>query len=292
MTKNDPLKSYPCPLCCGTSAERLYTLKGFRIVSCNECGMVYVNPRIPNDRLYDIYTNSYFHSQSEGYEDYELTAHLRKKTFGRWLEKIVPLLKIRQDAALDIGCAAGYFLELLEQNGWDAEGVELDKEMLVVVRGKGFTVHDTPLERLALKRKYGLVTLFDVLEHLPDPHEGMERLYSLLADNGSVALVTPDFGSTQHRLFRSRWFQLKPREHILCFTLGTLTKLAEQHGFAVVHHSPSGQYADFPFLCGRLRRYGFGMAALPFRVLVSLLGLSNKVWYTGTGSMMVLLQKR
>ena len=120
MIDETELVAYPCPVCSGTEARTLYTIDGFGVVTCCGCSMVYVNPRISNDQLYSIYTENYFHNQRDGYEDYELAAHLRIKTFRRWYREIEPKLIGETAKALDIGCAAGYFLQVLEEHGWNA----------------------------------------------------------------------------------------------------------------------------------------------------------------------------
>ncbi len=292
MTENQELTSYPCPVCAEKSTQILHRVKGFNIVRCRSCSMVYVNPRIPNNKLYTIYEDKYFHSADSFYEDYELTAALRVKTFNKWYLEICEYLKTTSGTALDIGCAAGYFLQVLQENGWNTEGIELEKEMRAHVIEKGFTVHGQPLEYFSSKKKYTLITLFDVIEHLPKLHDNIEKLTRLLDNNGSIALVTPDYNSFQRKLFGKRWFQLKPQEHIQYFTLETLRKAVEPHGLSIVHHSVSGQYADTSFLHNRLKRYGFKRIARIFNACISLFGLSKKSWYADTGSMLIILQKK
>src|ERR1022692_2820761 len=88
------LKKYPCAVCGSEKLKSLYKVKGFDIVQCRNCDFVFVNPRIGNSELYSMYAENYFTSQSEGYgyKDYELTSHLRKKTFQKWIEGITPWL--------------------------------------------------------------------------------------------------------------------------------------------------------------------------------------------------------
>ena len=164
--------------------------------------------------------------------------------------------------------------------------------MHAIVTSKGYTVFDTPLEYFNAARKYDLITLFDVIEHLPNLQENIRKLTRIMSDNGSIALVTPDFASTQRKLFGRRWFQYKPREHIQYFTLQTLQKAVHAQGLHVVYHRKSGQYADTSFLYNRLNRYGFNVFANIFRALTNIFGLSNKSWYADTGSMLVILQKK
>ncbi len=292
MEESKNFTHYPCPVCSEKHTKLLYKIKEYTIVKCLNCSMVYVNPRIPNENLYTIYADKYFHSEESYYQDYELTASLRLKTFRRWYKEIQQYLKTTEGTALDIGCAAGYFLEVLVENGWKAEGIELEKEMRSCVKNKGYSVYDAPLEYFNSEKKYSLITLFDVFEHLPNLHVNIEKLTQILDDNGSIALVTPDFNSFQRKLLGKRWFQFKPREHIQYFTLQTLQKAVNPFGLEIIHHSASGQYADTSFLYNRLKRYGFTFFANIFNSLINLFGLSGKSWYADTGSMLVILQKK
>lgn len=292
MSTQYTLTLYPCPICESKEASPLYTIKGFRIVRCGNCGLVFVNPRIDTNQLLEIYANQYFRSEDSGYEDYELTAHLRIKTFQKWYREIEPFLKPGKGKALDIGCAAGYFLQVLADNGWESEGIELDKEMLSLLQSKGYTIYNTPLEFFDKKSTYKLITLFDVVEHLPNLHTNIETLSAMLDTDGTIAIVTPDLNSSQRKMLGKRWFQFKPKEHIQYFTEKTLSRAVEQHGLRVIYKASSGQYADTSFLYNRLMRYGFSFLAGIFKTITDALKLSEKSWYADTGSMLVILQKK
>ena len=60
----------------------------------------------------------------------------------------------------------------------------------------------------------------------------------------------------------------------------------------VVYSNKAGQYADTSFLHNRLQRYGFSFLAKIFSVGISVLGLKNKSWYAGTGSILAVIQKK
>src|SRR5688572_18853679 len=163
------LEHYPCAVCESTVYRKKYHVKGFHIVQCTACSFIYVNPRVKNEFLYTLYTSNYFNNILVGYENYELTAHLRIKTFQRWLRIIESFLRDK-GAVLDIGCASGYFLELLKDKGWQVEGIELDQHMAKKLKEKQLPVFEQPFELYTSHKKFKLITLFDVLEHLPRLH--------------------------------------------------------------------------------------------------------------------------
>jgi 2-polyprenyl-3-methyl-5-hydroxy-6-metoxy-1,4-benzoquinol methylase len=281
----------PCPLCRSEQYRRLYTIKGFSIVRCRNCRLVYVNPRLPDDAVYDVYRDQYFNRADNGYQNYELSAHLRRRTFQRWYDDLRPYLGTVNGNALDVGCAAGYFLEVLEQNGWNAAGIELDTAMHASLIERGYTASNLPLEQFPANRKFDLITLFDVAEHLPHIHVDMRKISEMLADHGIAAIVTPNIDSLQKRLMGRRWFQFKPVEHILYFSPATLKALCAQHDLEIVLLQRAGQYADCMFIHDRLQRYGFRTAAALFSKTVKLLKMQRFSWYADTGSMLAVLRK-
>ncbi len=283
--------SYPCCICAGKAAQGIYSIRQFQLVRCPGCGLVYVNPRICNEDIFDIYRNEYFHAGSEsGYKDYESSAPLRVQTFRRWYDELAPFLPHARASALDVGCAAGYFLKLLKEKGWEhPEGIELDRRMAKQLRECGLEVVDVPLEQFVSPRRYQLITLFDVLEHLPEVNQDLSKLAGMLDEKGILVLVTPNFGSLQRKLFGKRWFQFKPREHLYYFAPDTLRRLAEKHGLSIVHLRPSGQYADVAFLLDRLGRYRFPFLGKLVSLACGIFRLKGKLWYVDTGSMFVVL---
>jgi 2-polyprenyl-3-methyl-5-hydroxy-6-metoxy-1,4-benzoquinol methylase len=284
-------QSYPCSVCGSSRFTEKYLIKGFHIVQCSDCEFVYVNPRIKTEELYKLYSSDYFNNTQFGYENYELNARLRVMTFEKWYSLIVPFLGKEREKALDIGCAAGDFIEVLQRNNWkNVEGIELDPTMITKLKQKNIPVSTTPLEKVEVTRKYHLITLFDVVEHLPGLTEAIQKLHDLLEEDGVIALITPDYSSTQRKLFGKRWFQFKPYEHIQYFTPSTLARALKPHGLKIVHHSASGQCADAEFLGSRLERYNFKVLASLFNGVTGLFGLKNKAWYADTGSMFVIIK--
>jgi len=288
------LKYYPCAICGADAFSPLYKVKGFDIVQCTACTFVCVNPRIPNSSLYAMYAANYFNDGHDGYgyEDYELTAHLRIKTFNRWLQSIRPYLSHQKGPVLDIGCASGFFIDLLHQDHWDVEAIELDKHMVEKVRQKGFQVFDKPFEQFTSAKKYKLITMFDVLEHIPDLSTTFSKFEQLLDDDGIVVLITPDFDSRQRKIFGKRWFQFKPKEHIQYFSPRTLQWALERHHLEMVSCTSAGQYADTGFLLDRLHRYGFLRLHRFANLAINLLGLRNTYWYLDTGSLFAVIRKK
>jgi len=135
---------------------------------------------------------------------------------------------------LDVGAYCGYFLQVARECGFEAEGLELSRWAAGHARLLGFPVHSEPLVQLARgPRRYHVVTMWDVLEHLPDPEEEVDAARTLLEPGGRLYLSTIDTGSLSARLLGARWPWLMDM-HLVYFDRANLSALLERRGFRVL----------------------------------------------------------
>lgn len=281
-----------CPVCATSEAKEKYVIGSWKVVLCDNCSFAYVNPRLEKKELYKLYESDYFDNKIVGYYHYTDDKILRKRNFQKWVKDALPYVKANHNLkALDIGCAAGYCLEVFQEHGWQPHGVELDHQLAGELRRKGFTVFDSPLLQLKDVGKYAFVTMFDVVEHLTDLHENISTLRHLLEDDGVAVLVTPNYNSWQRRIFQKKWFQFKPVEHINYFTLATFRELVEANGFRILETKNSGQFCNIAFLENRLRQYNFIFLQPLLRLTRRLLGKKERFFYVDTASLYIVMQK-
>ena len=179
----------------------------------------------------------------------------------------------------------------LESKNWEAEGLELDEAMCIDLAATDHIVFRETLENFAGTHRYQVITLFDVIEHIPDIDVAFKQLNDLLEEGGIVVIVTPDYNSMQRKLLGKKWFQYKPIEHIQYFTKESITSFAGRNNFQLVHYSSCGQYSDANFLVNRLSYYRFAILSKVFNFFLKRLGLSNRFFYTDTGSMFAVFKK-
>jgi 2-polyprenyl-3-methyl-5-hydroxy-6-metoxy-1,4-benzoquinol methylase len=251
------MESIPCNLCGATVSRIRFKRRGFSIVEC-ECGLVYTNPRLGEDELAAMYSEtSYFNAASDeiGYQDYDATSDLRQRTFMRWFDEISRHMP-RPGKLLDVGCATGLFLEVARNRGWDVTGVELSSFAAEKARSKGFRIIGTRLGETDWGNEtFNLVTMFDTIEHLPDPMSEASTVRKILAPDGLFAVITPNIASLHARIAGSQWFLLKPEEHLYFFTLTTLQRLLERNRFLIIDARASKQYQKLDFLARRVECY-------------------------------------
>ena len=224
------------PACalCGSRARHVRFRDGAQtVVECEACGLVYVTPRRSARALLgQVYDARYWRSErprERGYADYLGDETRWLATWRRRFDTLAPHLP-PPARALDVGAAAGFASRVLVERGWSVRAIEpsetaraalcagLGPEVLV-----GHTLEDAGLEPASFE----LVTLFDVLEHLPDPLAALARARALLAQGGRLVIETQDVESRAARVLGRRWHHYKHAEHLLHFSPATLRRALE-----------------------------------------------------------------
>ncbi len=198
----------PCPLC-GTTGRRdtegidgpdaatVYTCSPaltFRL--CDPCGIAYRTiPRHVEDRYDDSYSESITAGfRSEGKDRHAL----------RVLRRIAQHMS-RTGSLLDIGCADGAFLEKASDQGMQTTGVEKQERSALLARARGLTVHSPAIDNLPQGARFDVITLLDVIEHIPDPLPFLKRLAGMLNPGGVLYLETPNLGSLYRYACGRKW---------------------------------------------------------------------------------------
>jgi hypothetical protein len=194
--------------------------------------------RLPaRDELEEIYAPEYFkyspEAPADGYADYFGDAGRHRETARRRLSLIDRFASSR-GRLLDVGAAAGFFVDEAVRVGWEAEGIDIAPQVVEWGRRE----LDVPLRvgdvaAVEGRGTYAVVTMWDYIEHSLDPAGELATLNELLGPDGIVALSTGDIDSLAARLCRSRWHLLTPRHHNFFFSAGTLVRLLERSGFDI-----------------------------------------------------------
>jgi SAM-dependent methyltransferase len=112
---------------------------------------------------------------------------------------------------LEVGCAAGYFLDEARSAGWAVSGVEPNGQMAELARSLlGLDVQTAQLGNASALDAAEVVVLLNVLEHLPAPRAVERQLSEVVRPGGILFLETWDAASMSARLLRGRWHQWSP----------------------------------------------------------------------------------
>ncbi|MCC6274837.1 MAG: class I SAM-dependent methyltransferase [Leptospiraceae bacterium] len=242
------MKLIPCNTCGSEKFKFLFEKESslkekFRVVECCDCNLVQVNPQPDFSEVAKYYSDDYFTKRTDrGYDDYysekiksEISRvfrlNLEDLKFFEW-EKILPQTKF----TIDVGCAAGYFVDYLKQRGWNAKGIEIAKgpsEFGKKTLGLEIEQCDFLEWDKSYTQSFDLITLWASIEHLHKPKETLQKIHSHLKPGGRVIISTCRYGRLA-KYFGKNWRYMNVPEHLYYYSMDGLIELTESIGFSLI----------------------------------------------------------
>jgi len=178
----------------------------------------------------------------------------------RSLEKLVkssePFRKTGR--LLDLGYGEGALLGIAERRGWICSGTEVSPQALDYGRRRGWTVTEDPANDPRFgEGAFDVVTMIELLEHLPEPIRFVLDAARWLRPGGLLYITTPNAGSLNLRILGLRWSVVSPPEHLILWTVCALREVLDAGGFRVLRIRAEGfNPAEIlaTFRCGGTRR--------------------------------------
>lgn len=137
---------------------------------------------------------------------------------------------------LDIGAGTGDFLLAAKNAGYYITGVEPNPNARTRAKAKNLPLIET-LEGLA-NEKFEIITLWHVLEHLPDLGQQIKKIIGLLEVDGCLIIAAPNFKSYDAQHYKKYWAAYDVPRHLWHFSSTAIKTLFGQHGYQVVETRP------------------------------------------------------
>lgn len=126
---------------------------------------------------------------------------------------------------LDVGCGMGHWVDFTMRAGWKVQGIDLSKAAVRLCHDLGLPVTETDFMSGDLPPGgFDVITMFELIEHVPSPPAFLARAGELLAPGGVLFMSTPNFGCLDRRLLGGQWTVIH-EEHLSYFTPKSLTKV-------------------------------------------------------------------
>jgi 2-polyprenyl-3-methyl-5-hydroxy-6-metoxy-1,4-benzoquinol methylase len=214
-----------------------------------------VRPRPDEDDIERYYREAF---DRGGYGDVlafgEQVKRRKFECFSDWIHRSTGWSDGSGRRVLDVGCSDGVFLEVFRDRnpGADVFGVDLSEKAVRLARGRlgvdaAYCGRLTAAE-VAARGPFDLITMFDVLEHVPDLDSVMRPVGRLLRPGALVVLTTPFWTGIPARLLGSRWPYFCPPEHVTFFSPQAVESLAEKYGYAVQVRRKAVKYFSVTYL--------------------------------------------
>lgn len=135
------------------------------------------------------------------------------------------------DLLLDWGCSNGAFVVAAKEQGYDAQGYDINEGIVEFARSQCAPAFSR-LDDEGLHKKVDILTAHDVLEHYEDPEAGVQQWAERLCEGGLLVVDTPDGGLAP--FLGRKYHHMRFDEHIYLFTFGGLARILEESGFDVL----------------------------------------------------------
>jgi SAM-dependent methyltransferase len=256
LISEEPAAAARCLICDGSGKP--YAIKnGCSLYCCSQCKLIFVWP-MPADSL-AVYEGDYFTgaSQGFGYKDYDADKQVMVPTFQRYLRRIARYLPPGPGKrVLDVGAATGFFLNLARKEGWEPAGIEPSDTAASLARQKNLEVKTGVLvPGMYPSASFDVITLWDVLEHVPDPVATMSLVVDMLKPGGIVAINTPDASSLWAKIMGRSWHLLCPPEHLCLFSHAALDRLLGQTGLTMLERDKIGKSFTLQYVAQTLAHW-------------------------------------
>ena len=276
-TINNQLRPTSCLLCDSDPAKifRRFSKSGYAIYQCMNCGGLFVYPQISETELLSIYGEDYFRRGNK--YTFESANQYSDSTQKNDSQKIAYLQRYQPTGRLlDVGCATGGFLKIAQEAGYEIAGVEVSEYAVSAAREHlaADIFHGDVLSAHFPAKAFDIVTLWDVLEHLRDPHVTLQEIVRILRPEGILCLSTGDASSFIAKALGKYWHLLTPPQHVFFYTPNSLRKILEQHGLTQQALCYMGKKTTLDFVLFKARET-FGPAVEPLRVMCNMLKLQH-----------------
>lgn len=243
-----PVLSMRCPVCEGNTFvagpeifdDRYGEPNRYQLARCESCGHIATAPRLREADLPALY-GTYYPRKNIGADDVVRDAAKVRRPFAgllRWWNGTdnQGQYSVRAgEAMLDVGCGSGVSLLEAKALGATAFGIEADPNVRPIATALGLNIHFGSLRDQPFpEQRFDLVVMNQVIEHLPDPDEGLQILSERLTTNGRMVLVFPNTASFWRRLSSNRWINWHIPYHLHHFDRKSFERMARRSGLEVV----------------------------------------------------------
>ncbi|WP_405400162.1 class I SAM-dependent methyltransferase [Maribacter sp. Asnod2-G09] len=218
-----------------STKDFLVTLESFELEYDSKTDMLVTKP-IPQDleKYYD--PNNYIsHSDSGNGLLEKIYQTVKKYTLNNKV-KLINEYTIDEKKLLDIGCGTGEFLISAKNKNWETVGVELNDSARKKAIDKKLEIYKS-LDDLN-NQKFDVITLWHVLEHLPDLDKQINKIASLLNKNGTLIIAVPNYKSYDAQYYKEFWAAYDTPRHLWHFSQNAIRSIFKNKKIEVVKTLP------------------------------------------------------
>jgi len=288
---------YLCNVC--RSRQYLFfDYHDFHYYRCKKCGLVSTFP-LPTTQMIEKHYAKRF--KKGNYNLLNQYSQQYKKVHMQFISILNKHLircgeNMKNKKILDIGCFTGDFLELAKEKGADVYGIELQKNAVALANSK--LGNNKVLQKDVMNnysfgnKKFDIITMFGLIEHLTNPSQLIRKSYCLLNSGGTIMIQTPNSSSLFAKVLNKYWPPYSPIEHIHLFSQLSLKYLLEKNGFRIITTKNHIKLLPIRYVNDMLDNFGseFRILFKPFQFLMLIFGAITLPFYIG--EMIIIAKKK
>jgi 2-polyprenyl-3-methyl-5-hydroxy-6-metoxy-1,4-benzoquinol methylase len=233
-------------ICSHTKFKVVDEVVGLQIKQCSDCFLVFRDLKPEDLQPSDLYKD-YYSSKQKPARFFNLLEFI-VKLFRRWrafeISKLTDKIRV-----LDIGCGRGLTLWFLQEKySADVVGTQISEVAAEYARqslGLEVLTKDL-LEQPFQPNQFSVVTMYHVLEHVPNPVGYIIEIGRILEPGGYLLIEVPNWNSWTRQLVGQFWLGYDVKHHISFFNDASLVEMLKKNGFSLVsHRSFSAEYSIF-----------------------------------------------
>ncbi len=209
----------------------------FHTVECNNCGLIFINPRPTYKQVITRYNSEFYFNGHEGlYED--------------WLQnsekKLSYLSRIEHGKnLLEIGCAKGHFLKFANKQGYKVTGIDISDYAINYIKSEiGFNVIAGEIHSIEFSDRFDVICFFDVLSHVYSPTLFFEGISKNLKNGGFLFARVGDKGGQWKTFRQGKWYA---PDHLFHFSKELLKNTLLKNGLEIIETFPAFD-SEYPYL--------------------------------------------
>ena len=220
--------------------DHLVSGKEFKLVYNSEFDFLETIPQPSMEKLPDYYNSEDYISHTNLKRNlFEKTYHLVKKISLKRKLELINSFTSKEKNLLDVGCGTGDFLQIAKQNNWNVSGIEPNKQARSIANNKTDNSVFEVEQLLNFKENtFNVITLWHVLEHLPNLDKQISILKKILKPNGTLIIAVPNYKSYDAKYYKEHWAAFDVPRHLWHFSKASISKLVSKESMRVVKVKP------------------------------------------------------
>lgn len=231
----------------------------FQLIVNETYGFLETSPQPTKDQLSEYYKTEDYISHTDSKRNlFEKAYHLVRNISLKRKITLINSFNSEEKKLLDIGCGTGDFLKAAQDNDWHVSGIEPNHSARDIANKKtNNSVFNTEKLQQFKERSFDIITLWHVLEHLPNLEEQIITLTKLLKANGTLIIAVPNFNCFDANYYKDFWAAYDVPRHLWHFNQKSITSLFERKNMTVVKTLPMKFDAYYVSLLSEKYKTGF-----------------------------------